>query len=571
MKLQPISFSLICAVLTTSAVAQNQRPSVQVDSSTGAVAPSISTNGVLGGNLTAVLYEDDLTNTVWSTTSDGRGLSWATPLRVDDDLTGAKKVFERFSIQTTNTGKQYACWRDERNSTEDDLYFAANPGGGWLPNLMLDKGYPAGLNPVRNFAMDAEGDHIAVLISTDNGNEELYLVVSTNGGATFTPAMGVTSHNGAADVDAIALDLEDSIVHITWADNFANALSDAVYYAAYDLGLGAFTQTDVLVSPNIQAAGGDVDDAVEISASGANVAIAMQADNIGGTSEELWVNVMTGGLWSGDQFVGAYTPGINDVDNPAILLKDSTTVIVTWEDDRLFVDEVFVASADFSIAPLFNPETQLSSGGGGFPRIEGYGDYVGISYSAGASTPHTAGAAVSRDGGMTFGSGFDMSDNSGDVDYAEIAFNPLYGNFIGAWLADDLGVNHVYVGGFRSQTITPVGTFTAGNPVHLDASGFGASEDGNLFGVVLSTTLGSYPLPFGDNRETGLAQDPYLNWSVAQIPGLMSGSLSNGAGSTPTISLPPIAAGTVFYYVGVGFDASANLYSLTDLGHLTIQ
>lgn len=559
------------ASLPSALAAQNPRPSIQIDSTTnGAVAPVISTNGVLGGNLTAVLYEDDLTNTVWAANSDGRGLVWTTPLRVDDDLTGSKKTFEWFSIKTTNTGKQYACWRDERNSIEDDLYFAANPGGGWLPNLMLDKGYAVGANPVRNFAMDAEGDFIAVLISTDNVDEELYLVVSTNGGASFTAAMSVTSHNGAADVDAVALDIEDSIVHMAWADNFANPVSDDVYYAQYDLGLGAFTQTDVLVSANIQAAGGDVDDNVVLSASGPNVAIGMQADNIGGTSEGLWVNVMLGGVFTGDQFVGAYTSGIHDVDNPAILMKDLTTVIVTWEDDRLFVDEVFAASADFNIAPVFNPETQLSSGGGGFPRISGYGDYVGVSYSAGASTPHAAGAAVSRDGGMTFGSGFTMSDNSGDVDYAEIAFNPLYGNFIGAWLADDLGVNHVYVGGFRSQTITPVGTFSAGNPVHLDASGFGASEDGNFFGVLLSSGLGSFPLPFGDGRETGLNPDPYLNWAMNQIPGSMSGVLSAGGGSTPSLSLPPIAAGTVFYYVGVGFDASANLYSMSDIASLTI-
>jgi len=67
------------------------------------------------------------------------------------------------------------------------------------------------------------------------------------------------------------------------------------------LGLAAFTQTDVLVSANIQAAGGDVDDAVNISASGPNVAIAMQADNIGGTSESLWLNVMMGGVFTGDQ------------------------------------------------------------------------------------------------------------------------------------------------------------------------------------------------------------------------------------------------------------------------------
>jgi hypothetical protein len=564
------SHCALFATSTTATAAQNPRPSVQIDSSTaGVVAPSITSNGVLGGNLSAILYEDGLTNTIWASTSDGRGISWNTPLRVDDDITGAKKIFEWFSIQAATNGKLYACWRDERNSVEDDLYFAVNAGGGWLPNIMLDKGYAVGANPVRNFAFDSEGDFVAVLIATDNGDEELYLVVSTDGGATFTSALGVTSHNGAADIDAVSLDIEDSLVHIAWADNYTST-SDNVYYAQYDLGLAAFTQTDVLVSANIQAAGGDVDDAVNISASGPNVAIAMQADNIGGTTEGLWVNVMINGAFTGDQSVGAYTLGSNDVDNPAILMKDLTTVIVTWEDDRLFIDEVFAATADFSVGSTFNPDTQLSTGGGGFPRISGDGDYVGISFSAGSSTPHSVGAAVSRDGGTTFGAGFTVADTTGDADDGEIAFNALYGNFICAWLSNDLGVNHLYAGGFRSQTVTPVGTFSAGNPVHLDASGFGASEDGNFFGVAISGSTGSYPLPLGDGRDTGLMQDPYLNWSLTQIPGSMTGSLSNGSGSTPTLSLPPIASGTTLYFVGVGFDANPSIYSLTDVSQLTI-
>jgi len=208
------SFALI-ATSAPAAAAQNPRPSIQIDSSTaGVVAPSITSNGVLGGNLSAVLFEDDLTNTVWASTSDGRGIYWNTPLRVDDDITGAKKIFEWYSIQATSNGKLHACWRDERNSIEDDLYFATNNGSGWLPNIMLDKGYAVGANPVRNFAFDAEGDFVAVLIATDNGNEELYLVVSTDGGATFTSAMSVTSHNSAADIDSVALDIEDSLVHI---------------------------------------------------------------------------------------------------------------------------------------------------------------------------------------------------------------------------------------------------------------------------------------------------------------------------------------------------------------------
>ncbi len=562
---------LTLLVLATPLAAQNPRPSQQVDSNIGgASSPSISTSGVLGGNMTSVFYEDGANNTLWAVTSDGRGLQWSAPSRVDDDLTGAAKAVDSYSICTTTNGNQYACWRDNRNGLSDDLYFSVNRGGTWQPNILLDKGYAIGANPVRNYVMDCEGDFVAVLISTDNIDEELYLVVSTDGGATFSSALPATSHNGQADVDAIALDLEDSIVHIAFADNFAGNPNDAVYYAAYDLGLAAFTALDVPVSSNIQAAGGDVDDALAISASGPNVAIAMQADNLAGLSEELWVNVKTGGVFSGDQLIGSYLAGTNDVDNPAILIHDLNTLVVSWEDDRLAIDHTFVASADISGGFAgFAPETQVSSNGGSFPRLAGHGDYVAVTFTAGVN-PHTAAAAVSRDGGISFGNEIQSSDNTGDVDFAEICFNPLYGNFITTWLANDLGINHVYVGGFRSQTLTPTGTFAAGNPVSVQASGFAASEDGNFFAALASGGTGSFLLPFGDGRELGLLQDPYLSWSITQIPGAMSGVLSAGGGSTPTLSLPAIAPGTVIYFAGASFQATKQLFSLTDVTSVTI-
>lgn len=549
------------AAAAGSAYAQNPRASVQIDNSvSGAQAPAV----VCDGDSSAVFYKDTTDNSIWVSNSDGRGLAWGTPVRVDDDATGASKFVNYYGFVATQ-GNTYAVWRDERNSTEDDLYFAANNGGGWGANVMLDKGYPVGGNPVRNYAMAAEGMNVAVLISPDNGNEDLYLVTSTDGGATFSAAMSVTAHNGSADIDTIDIAMDNGVAHIAWIDNVLG--TDGAYYSAYDFAGAAFTSMDVAISVNANALGGDVDDPIQISADNGLVGVCFQNRIVSGANET-YANVMLGGAWNGDVLVGNFTAGVDDCDNNDILVQGNN-VIVAWEDNRTGSDECYIATADTSAGGVvFGADMLGSASGAGYPRLMGGGDYVACVTSSGAF-PNTAEGVVSTDGGLTFGTPFTYSDTTGDVDFAEVGFNSVYGNFITAWLSDDSGVNNCYAGGFRSQTATAVGTFSPGNLVHFDASGFGASEDGNFFGVLVSGAPGSYLLPYGDGRETGLTQDVFMSFSLNNIPGVMSGSLAGGAGSTVDVALPNLAPGTVIYFTAVGFDASANLYSITDISSVT--
>lgn len=549
------------AAVAGSAYAQNPRASVQIDSSvSGAQAPAV----VCDGDSSAVFFKDSTDNSIWVSASDGRGLAWGAPTRIDDDALGANKFVYYYGFVATQ-GNMYAVWRDERNSTDDDLYFSANTGAGWSANMMLDKGYPSGGNPVRNFAIAAEGNNIAVLISPDNGNEDLYLVTSTDGGNTFSAAMAVTSHNGSADVDTIDIAMDNGVAHIAWIDNFTGG--DAAYYSAYDFAAAMFTSMDVAISANATGLGGDIDDPIQISADNGLVGVCFQNRIVSGANET-YANVMLGGAWNGDVLVGNFTAGVDDCDNNDILVNGNN-VIVAWEDNRTGSDECYVASADTSAGGVvFGADMLASVSGAGYPRLVGGGDYVACATSSG-SFPNTYEAAVSTDGGMTFGGAFTVSDTTGDVDYAEIGFNALYGNFISAWLSDDSGVNNCYVGGFRNQTASAVGTFSAGNLVHFDVDGFGASEDGNLFGVVLSGSMGSYLLPYGDGRELGLTQDAFMSYSLNNIPGTMSSTLAGGSGSTIDVVMPNLAPGTMIYFAAVGFDAAANLYSVTDINSVT--
>ena len=83
------------------------------------------------------------------------------------------------------------------------------------------------------------------------------------------------------------------------------------------------------------------------------------------------------------------------------------------------------------------------------------------------------------------------------------------------------------------------------------------------------TWAGSFVLPYGDGRETGLHNGPILGASLKFIPGFLSGAVRpDGTGSTPVIPFPNsplLPPGTTLHCVAVGFDP----YSGIDLGAIT--
>jgi hypothetical protein len=553
---------LVAAVLTAGvAAAQNPRAVVQVDTAaTKAEFPGVASNG----NLSAILYQEDSDNSLWVTTSDARGIDWTAPVRIDNKPgTSSNFVLTRKSLRIGN-GNIYAVWRDDRNSTIDDMYMTYSTDGGatWANDIWLDKGYAIGSNPVRDYAYDVDGENLAVLIATDNGDEELYLVVSdTASTGTVSAAIPASTLNGLGDADAIDVDIEGDIVHFAYNHDVSGV--NQTYYSAYNLVTGTFVWQDLLVSGAVQLAGGDSAGAMDLSASGDNVAIAWDVDDINGSVEELWVNVVQAGTAMGEVQVGAYALGVDDVDQTTVLMNGNM-VIVAWEDNRTGGDESYLASADISGGSLsFGADVAVTTGGGGYPALAGGGDYIAC-VSAGGGFPEVNYAVASNDGGMTFGAQFVVSDNPGfDVDFAEIAYNSLYGNFVCSYLSDDSGVNGAFAGGFRVQSVSAVGTFSAGSPINFAVDGFGMSEDGNFFGVLASGSLGSQAGP--DGRNLGLTKDLYFNRTRAGIPGSFSGSLAAGAGATPTLNLPPLAPGTTIYFIAVGFTSATSLFSITDV------
>ena len=516
----------------------------------------------------ALMFRDSGNETVWLRLSDGRGLQWSPPVRLDDDTTGAVKETHKHSLQVDGN-KIYAAWLDQRNGPGSDLYFTSSLDGGlsWSPtNIRLDDGFASGNNIVRNYRLASSGNDLAALISTDDGNERLFITWSNDGGATWAPAESVTSHNGTADIDDIALVCSNDFAYIAWRDNFINGVDDSVWLGVFDVKRGQFVSQDISVSPNLNALGGDADDGVELSVDDNYLAVLFHADNLGSISEQLRVNLSLdlGVSWTGDFKVGQYDNAVlgHDVDNGVVLVEDST-VAVAWQDNRSGQNEVYSSYADF-VSGIFIADHLCSNSttGAGAPRIAG--EFAGESFAVAWSqfSGRTFSSCFLRNG--VWSNTFVVSANTGDVRNVRITWNDLYDNFLALWISNDSGVDEVFCGGYRPHQVSGT-NLVAGTPGSISLSGF---SPGEVFQVVASASRGNLVLP--DSRNLGLTYDFLLKAtrSLAPFGGVIG---LDGTGSTVPLTIPSAFSGESIFFLAVTFDGNGDFSDLSDAVLLDIQ
>jgi hypothetical protein len=570
--MKTILFPLVVAALAVPGYAQNVRAPQQLDAGLAKpVGPAVAT----AGDLTASLWKEDGTNNMFVAVSNDNGNSWGTAVRVDDDLTAASKYAGDMGLVISG-GNIYATWSDDRNAVGDaDIQFTMSSDGGatWSANQALPKGLPSGANDVKNWKLLADGNTVVVVNAVENDlggfNEEMFFTISQDGGATWGAAVAASTHaNGSVDVDAMNAAMGSGTIHVAWQDNSTSASNEA-FYSSYDIATSLFNSQDVLVSAGM--VGGHVEYDFGVATNGSTVAICMQADNLPTASADvLHVNVSTdnGVTWNGDVQVGGYVAGTNDTDHPVIMVNAAGNIIVACEDNRTGSDELYIHTSVDSGATWTE---SASMGGGGYPAIGGNGDYVAVNWT-GPAFPEGSWAVASSDGGVTWGATFDMAAGQvNDADFAEIAFNDKYANFVGVWLDDSAtGINELFAAGFRNQGLTANGPFIAGSPVNFSGSGWGASEVGNTFMVVVSTAsgYGSAFLP-GDGRDIGVGMSPTL-MSTTSIASLRGTIAAGGVAVTPALTMPGrFPVGTSLYAMAIS--RGAGFGSLSDSVTITVQ
>lgn len=515
-------------------------------------------------------------NEVLVSTSDARGLSWSTAVAIDSDTTGAIKRIQPDSVSIIGDAI-YVAWRDARHGVYfDEVYFCYSNDGGvsWAGDVRLDKGYAIGVGDVKDWRMACSGANIFVLISVDPGgaNEEIFLVSSKDGGATFGPASPVSSLGlGVEDVDDIALAAEGSTVYVAWEGNRNGSTGDDVFFQRSTDGGVSWQAADTQLDQGPGTGDANSYGSLKIVSRAGRVAVAWLEEFSSTLNEEVRLAVSDnyGVSFSPDSRIGLYSPDTDDVDNMDLFLGAEDELSLVWEDNRSGVDEIFLHCR--------NQERQLSTAGGGFPhfgRSGGDGNQMDGNIGVLWETPYPSSveAVYSWNGGWDWTAPMTVSDNSGDADYACTAYNSAYNNWITTWLSDDLGNNGVWVGGFRSATLAVNGVISPGSIVSFDLAHFGTSTEA---GVLISGGEGAFQLPFGDGRNIGLLSDSILTTSMANIPGLLSARLGSlGEGTTPAFVWPSLLpVGTSLFLVGVGYSTGSGLElgSLTDIVATSVQ
>ncbi len=574
----------------SDARAQNVRDGVRVDINTTDTVEGFSVAST--GDLSAVVYDDPTsggTKIVSITLSDGRGIDWSLPVRIDEDhTTNQRKLVQSDSVQIIGD-TIYVAWQDERFGNSGDVIFvniSRDRGATWEGETQIDKGSPVGNNPVRLWRFVAvpgsPDDFIYILMAVDGGGyEDLYFAASHNGGRNFSTARPVSAAGtGTFDVDSIALGADGLTVHAAWQDS-RNGIGDDVYYQRSGDGGSTWFAADQILDVSGPGAG-NADGEMDLVVFGSWVAVGWLEDDGVYLTDDVHVNISgdTGYLWLGDRLVSDFTPGNATGESIRLSFGDVSpypTVVAAWADDRLGYSEVFVSST-IDAGQNWSSNTQLSFFEGEAPRISKPhdGETMILTWLTG-DYPDRVQAAFSLDHGITWGTGFDVSSSyDKDVDAVGGRFNSLYDNAFCLWLGGDYPINHLYVGGYRPQTLLPIGTFSAGSQVRFEVMNWTLSDP--VFGVLISSGPGTYRLPFGDNRETGLYNGLLLGVSMGQIPGLLSGAVqSDRTGATPNFTFPNsplLPPGTILHCVGVGFDSGTQPPTpgwLTDIVEVVVR
>ncbi len=516
----------------------------------------------------AALWVDSATQDVQVSYADGRGAEWGPSMSIDGDAGLATKSVTSRCLAATDS-HLYAVWMDDRNGATD-AYWASSADGGmtWGPELRLDDGYPAGAQAVSDLQVVADNSYvyIAMRVMGPMGNEDIMMAPSMDYGATWNATLKANAM--MADCDAMAICCEDLNVFVAWADErHTPGMDDVFLRMSHDGGANwMMSMMDEQIDSSGIGVGNAEGDRMEITGGMTGLVVAWMENQTATTGADCELHVRYspdgGHMWPMPETTLASGADVN----APTLAMDQATIAVAWQDDRSGSDQIYAAvSKDFTFTWT---EHALNSNGGSQPSLHGYADLWGISWLDNPAAPRTQ-MAVSRDGALNFLPSVALQ--GAQAAHPKMAFNRRYENFVAAWVEQPNAASSVHAGGLRSQSLCAVSPgFAVGDPIHFEADHFPIADAGTPFAVLLSSGMGSYALPFGDGRNTGLLDNPY---QPAYLP-LLSATIDlAGHGVTPTLTVPN-TPGATWYAAGLAYLSSAHatyLLRLTDVVEIQVQ
>lgn len=535
------------ALIIGSVGAQNLRTPTQV-SPAGAFDAAIASVG----DISCVCWVEG--NTLYSSVSDGTGKTWSAPVQVVTDTANRKDMRGDDVVIVDDT--IYVHWIQRTagagGDREPNIAYSTDNGANWTelgPNVgglatPVTRGWrflaTAGATSAQN------DDNLWSVVSAEvgAGDEELYVISSTDGGGSFAANFaqpGTTEGGNANDVDGMSAAAAGSTLYLAWNDERSGAspIADDTWYNSTTDG-GATWQ--YASGHNVEADAVADAESTSIAVSGSTVAVAWTQQRFNsGSNEEILCAISTdgGANFGTPLFVGGYaresSAGAgdgNDVDGFNCSISANGDVIVAYSDNRNGANEI---------------SASVSSGGGAFVEVAGIatgsfptlvsGDYDVMVFDT-DSNPEDLVHAISYDNGASWDVVTEVT--AGDVDIpgdngdsmtpnGALAINNFYdGNVLVAWLDDGLGGNEAFVSGYRGATVTPEGWDDALNPLETNLQWHfkGFQDKGAVF-IALSIATGP---SVSDGRTICLDAGWPTTFTTST---LFFTGLTAGAGSTP--------------------------------------
>lgn len=340
-----------------------------------------------GSTLFAAWYDVRSGNSdVYLATSIDGGKTFGKNRRVNDDKTTA--VQYKPSIGVDRDGVLYMAWRDGRNGNAD-IFFARSEDKGktFSKNIRLndDKGFAYQGNPA--IAVDPAGTVYVVWSDNREGTDDIYFTTSRDKGKTFSRNVRINDEkpNAPQSHPTIAIGDENNLL-VAWED-FRNGQSD-IYLARSVDGGGTFSENLRVnddagrapqISPSLAYAG---DGQVLIAWSDfRNGAVELPPPSPATGEQNRW-ELARGG--NGDIYFARSTDGgatfstnrrINDDSTerpqafPSLSATPSGLVAVAWEDFRDGHSQVFMAKSGnggLTFGPNFKLNDDGDAGSGHF-------------------------------------------------------------------------------------------------------------------------------------------------------------------------------------------------------------
>jgi hypothetical protein len=532
--------------------------------------------------------------------NDGRGLAdnWSGTVVLSDD-TNVVRAMNEDSCQAFQD-QAFVAWLDDRDGAgatrvHFNRYDRNSDAWGASPTVVDDSTYPSG-SDVTDFRMIVKrgtsgSATVVVLVRVRaSGEDHVLLTVSPDAGATFLPAVPVTTPVGSpGNVGAVACDLRLGALHLAWSDDRAG--STDVYYRTAILD---FAGTALFLGPETAISSGQNTEQVgrlvlqagaEFGWTGSDqkyVGVAYLQEDGDGTRDLHLATSRDDGLSFTDVVISQTAVGGTEVESFDLEIPGDTFV-VTWQDDSSGTQQVYRSESDDGLA--FTDPVRMSASED--PSHQGFAPRISPSFG----TPDGACIAFLELGeiGLEVHSAFADQSFGGswhdeeyprvsaaqsdppvrDVADPDLAYNQLYYDYLVGWreeTAPGSGIYSLVLGGYRPPFVILEGYEALSRGMQFEILHVPFQD---TFGFVMvslaSPTSGAGTLLY-DGRRTGFVSDATTGlWLTSRWKYAFFRNDSAGEGGlTRRFPLPPMLEAPDLTFLAVTWGPFGEYHTLTE-------